>query len=67
MHATNRERLTIREMRSPGGPQGGEVTEVAFSADGEHLVVGTTSFAVRMWGSFSGEVELFAPPLVSFV
>lgn len=57
--------LIVREMRSPGGAQGGHVTELSFSADGRHLLVGTTTFAVRLWGTFSGQVELLAPPLVS--
>ncbi|CAM9227003.1 unnamed protein product, partial [Sphacelaria rigidula] len=50
-------------MRSPSDPHGGYVTEIAFSADGDHLLVGTACFAVRVWGALSGEVMLFCPPL----
>lgn len=56
-------RFVLRDVCSPGG-RGGEVSELAFSADGNHILMGTKSFAVRVWGTNSGEVELFAPPLV---
>lgn len=65
MQATVRPQLTVRDMRSPSDPHGGYVTEIAFSADGDHLLVGTACFAVRVWGALSGEVMLFCPPLVS--
>lgn len=55
--------IVLREMRIPG--VGGEVLEVAFSADGAHLISASKNFAVRIWGTRSGEVELLAPPLVS--
>lgn len=54
----------MREMWSPGAYCGGEVAELRFSADGEHLLTGTRNFAVRIWGVHLGVVELLAPPLV---
>lgn len=54
------QRVIILDVWTPGG----EVTELAFSTNGQHMVVGTKNFAVRVWGALSGEVELHAPPLV---
>lgn len=59
--------VVMREMWSPGAHYGGEVLELAFSADGTHLLTGTRNFAVRVWGVHSGMVELLAPPLVGLV
>lgn len=57
--------LVVRELCFPNC-RGGEVSEIAFSADGAHLITGTKDFAVRVWGTYSGKVELLAPPLASF-
>ncbi|CAM9306318.1 unnamed protein product, partial [Ectocarpus sp. 6 AP-2014] len=58
--------IVVREIRSPsagGGRAGGDISEIAFSADGAHLLTGAKNLAVRIWGTRSGEVELLAPPL----
>lgn len=59
--------IVVREMQNPGGGNrgGGEIAEIAFSADGAHLLTGATNFAVRVWDTRSGDVEMYAPPLVS--
>lgn len=59
--------IVVREMKNPGGGfrGGGEVTEIAFSADSAHLLTGAKNFAVRVWDIRSGDVEMYAPPLVS--
>lgn len=59
--------VVVREMWSPGTRCGGDVLELAFSADGKHILAGTKNFAVRVWGIHLGVVELLAPPLVGFV
>lgn len=59
--------IVVREMQNPGGGNrgGGEIAEIAFSANGAHLLTGAKNFAVRVWNTRSGDVEMCAPPLVS--
>lgn len=59
--------IVVREMQNPGGGfrGGGEVTEIAFSANDAHLLTGAKNFAVCVWDPRSGDVEMYSPPLVS--
>ena len=58
--------IVVREIQNPDGRRrgDGEISEIAFSGDGGHLLVGAKNFAVRVWDVCSGEVALLAPPLV---
>ena len=63
-HTSGRYGSIVVRRVSCAGDQDGEVTEMAFSAEGDHLITGTKDCGVRVWSVHSGETEVFAPPLV---
>lgn len=56
----SRSPIVVREVQNPG-----IISEIAFSGDGYHILMGARNLAVRVWSVCSGGVELVAPPLVS--